>query len=1070
MFIRLTITALLLVSFTLLVNSCISVPELPTAREDDAGDYAFVRHLVPKLLGRKPRNRNEVKVMGDIAEQVGRATLFRATVKHVQYRAEYIDYWSETLIANLRVHRQGSGKTMTGNCFGPPDRGPDVGALANWVKRNPANRQAASSFNLTDLLRSSVVIDDLSPIYRGYLFALVTHPQHGNMATEQNRRDDIGQAFTHSYTGHNQACLNCHNTSQSTTDAGSGWNRHFPIPGQIERALYTDRDSAGIPYNYHQGRDPNQVNALFRTTSGSTLNDSDQLSPWGWATGCSPVKLRRPGTYPVDPLVNADGIRLEAFFGGNLGGRASVWELEEKLRLGIRELGSGIERDYSPDVASTCEMCRDSCTDGVGREEPVLDADAMAREAAGRVVLDNHCSDCHTTDSLIDAPGNVIYGTDAAMSDIIVRVGLPDSNSSRMPRLPRPRLTIPEIQTLLDWMEQYPTATDCSVCSITPCNPDYIASSNEAFAYVVAQNAVSDIWENIFGEPLTIHTYFPRTKSQRDTLWHLTEQVFIRENWSLKKVLEKIFLSEFFNRQTVATTSAHQAYELPAQFEPWALGDPREPPLTDAGYDPDLGENRERHFNSIGDTVHRYRPYDLFNSVHTALGWPNVQRRSSTTPYPSDNLRKAVGQFYSGAEPGADELDFAGLLAWTDTYASCSNRSADDDWIDLVVSQAASLTESGSVVTIGDLAIAIKDRLLSNAELSTRHIDGVGMSEVDVIEAIFSAGVDTPIASPARPALKQSARRLCATLLSTPQYLLAGVVPAGISDPLNIEVCLPGKPCTYQQICERYRTPLRRLGYDINCMGDTLVAEPWDPAADLENICPPGQCGHVGGGGSDEDPSCADFPLLCGGFPEPPPCDPRCAVIDCCGGPLPPLDFDGRLVAWAEGAKILEANGIRVLRYQADTFKKLEVGDVLNYGDLLQIPTNSQFAMKAGEQLFHTPKAKPWGEAIPNKVLWMQITGPAALAAKPEVSWLPGHHARSLRNGIEGFPARYGTGGTPVFGNQKMEYDPKRSSMLNCQTKPPPRPWTEEQIEATIKKNKARKPRRTPDAVEKETD
>lgn len=328
-----------------------------TIRESDAGHASFVRQAVPILLGRKVRGHDEVKLLADLAAAVGRETVVRALME----QSEFVDHWAEHLVDQLRVHREGP-KAHT-SCFGPRLRsGSDAGALAGWVAGNGPNAGPAPGgpFNMSDLVRSSLERDDLSPLYRAYLFALVNKPLRGNEITTQNKRDDLGSTFSHVYIHRQIGCLGCHNSGFSFSGAQTGWNRTHPIQGSFERSLY------GAAYGIELPR----AHAIFRTAVNPGFDEFDPpdpqavaVQPWG-LEGCGGFNE----TVPDDPG------RLDAYFVRSYGLRGTVWQLEVSLREGVRVLAqSGLVRS-APD------------TDGDGLADTLNDAAAFAFLVAANVV------------------------------------------------------------------------------------------------------------------------------------------------------------------------------------------------------------------------------------------------------------------------------------------------------------------------------------------------------------------------------------------------------------------------------------------------------------------------------------------------------------------------------------------------------------------------------------------------------------------------------------------------------------------------------------------------------------
>src|SRR5262249_54027693 len=86
----------------------------------DAGDVAFVRQAVPKLLGRKPRGAEEMKVLADLAETAGREAVLRALMEE----PEFVEHWTGVILDDLRVQRlevANVTSALTG-CFRTPMR------------------------------------------------------------------------------------------------------------------------------------------------------------------------------------------------------------------------------------------------------------------------------------------------------------------------------------------------------------------------------------------------------------------------------------------------------------------------------------------------------------------------------------------------------------------------------------------------------------------------------------------------------------------------------------------------------------------------------------------------------------------------------------------------------------------------------------------------------------------------------------------------------------------------------------------------------------------------------------
>jgi hypothetical protein len=86
-----------------------------TAPSDDAGHESWVRMAIPALLGRKPHNLDEVRVLTQMAAEVGR----EAVADILLNRHESADYWTQVLMDDLQVDREGVMR-VNHRCFDTP--------------------------------------------------------------------------------------------------------------------------------------------------------------------------------------------------------------------------------------------------------------------------------------------------------------------------------------------------------------------------------------------------------------------------------------------------------------------------------------------------------------------------------------------------------------------------------------------------------------------------------------------------------------------------------------------------------------------------------------------------------------------------------------------------------------------------------------------------------------------------------------------------------------------------------------------------------------------------------------
>ena len=244
------------------------------------------------------------------------------------------------------------------------------------------------------------------------------------------------------------------------------------------------------------------------------------------------------------------------------------------------------------------------------------------------------------------------------------------------------------------------------------------------------------------GYPLTIANYFPRTDSQLNILWNLTESQFIPSNWSLKELLVKILTSEYFNRSAPQFAAGTTPYNLPLIYDPWVEADPRVPPVSDPGYDPTA--NPEVHNNAMSDGIHRYTAHNLLNSIHNALDWPQPQRFPALAAYPDSNLERAIGQYLSDSSAGSNTTDFQGLLYWESVHGVCDKTGVvGSDWIDDVMTDVAGFGGGGGPLTLEDLTVLMKDWLLSDGTISATAPDTLADDEATTLANYFGVSLGT---------------------------------------------------------------------------------------------------------------------------------------------------------------------------------------------------------------------------------------------------------------------------------------------------------------------------------------
>lgn len=640
--------------------------------ECQASDQAWVRRAIVALAGRKPWGQGEVKAFSDMIAAIRQADLDAtgpfgelggvspptnekmAPAREIAARAMMRDdafrqRWADFFMDALRVARIET-KSLEG-CYGSPNMSTaDGGMLAAWVRDNDiaATNSPAPKFNMQQLLHSALELDDVSPVFRAHLPAMMSRPYDaanvGPLELERARRQNFGAIFERAYLHRDRVCLACHNSESSVTfDPEPTKNRHWQVPGLFEQALYGASSALHPPEEEAtKGSDELRALSMLRYDGVAAQNGK---SPYGWdGDACGRFRL------PTED----DPLGVDTFFGSirstpsepNRGLRASVWDLERALHRGIDELAD--------------------------------------------------------------------HG-------------------------------------------------------LTRLSGDVLADPDEAFAFMVGQNIVDQVWAEIMGQRLTIANYFPRTQAQRDILRTLTEH-FVASHFSLKTLLLDILAHPLFNLKAPEEGCGVSAYEVPRILNPWSS----------AEQDPTIREN------GPGDGVFAVSSRPLRRGLHRAMEWPEYSE------YPNgaeEEFQIATGFFLKDGEPGFRGLDFQGRLSWEAKYGACQPLGS-NDFIDKIVQLA--LSTPGT--TLGDVVIAVKDRLVGEPWIENTK-------EKPLLVSLLSEDLGDKQLS----FLELRARNYCGVLLSSPQFMLGGIVPRDTNE-------LP-------------KLVLPETSYDTMCAGIALAAQ-----------------------------------------------------------------------------------------------------------------------------------------------------------------------------------------------------------------------------------------------------
>ncbi|MEM7246231.1 MAG: hypothetical protein AAF533_12860, partial [Acidobacteriota bacterium] len=804
---------------------------------DDNGERSFVVQATADLLGRPVKSEDEIELLTDISDLLGRGP----TIQLLQSQPEYVDHWTDVLFEDLRIQRNGA-RTHPKTCYDDPTPfgysfTPTLANVMRYFDADDGGWPLSQEFNMVDVAHSSIRLKDLSVLYRAHLYPLLTQAGKGD---ENARRKRMGDEVARIYLDRQLDCQGCHTTGFSTTDdygQADAWDRFDPIAILFEQTAFS-----GPTPDYQ---------AAFRTdvrrdTLGGALPG---VHPWdGAGGGLAPECVRRITYNGATQTEQFEGFELpgslpdgdvDAEFAEAMGVRFTVFQVEEVLRQGFADL----------------------------RANP---------------------------------PTTTIFTPHT--------FGGSDDNGNPLTTLPGP----------------------------------------QAAAYLISATIVNNVWEEIFGGRLNIAHYYPRNGSQRFWLTLYTEH-FINSGYSLQAIQQAMMSSALYNRKSPRFGTGTTPYDLPMVYDPWVERDPRvsDAELIAAGVNPN---SPALYHNGQGDMVHRYSVPNLVSRLSGALDWPEYERYPDNG-YPSTAFVTEIGGYLSERDTGNDGVDFQSFLAWQAGVAQPPNHGG-DDWLEDLADHVTSAT---GPIPLSDVVRTVKTRILGDPELHSTPSSI--LSEQVAIQTLLGLPLTTDATTLSSGFLEVKLRDYAGVLLSSPQFMLAGLQPQATPPGTPLEPYCESPPCSYDDLCAIYRGYLDLLGHEIECgVREVTLRDPGpvggtgdDPLRvarkkALTGLCPDGLCGFApverscpdAGRGRPgvpeyELPSAPSLPTTPGRTrgetPAPaavrvpaPECvtfqsrrDPTCRGGFPCAEEPPLDDREGRLVALAEGAVVVEAENVLVV-------------------------------------------------------------------------------------------------------------------------------------------------------------
>jgi len=903
----------------LLVAAILLTGCMPDPPASDAGDPAFVRQVVPQLLGRQPVNAEETRFFNDVLRgRFSPAEGRRALLRGLMHSDEFAERSSEFLLRHGHVDRL-SGVLKA--CFDQPHADVDASTLSS-LTGTPSHLPASTpDFNGADVVKAAFAqsSDDLSTFMRVNLMT-------SNAGRDYTDNDStVAARIQDTYLDRQLDCLGCHNSLYATTGQGSGWKRHYPMLGHFEKALY----------GAHAGpRNAAEVTNLFRTSAsqrpyncevfGGACANTEQ--PWHHLSlTCGDFVGR--DSVPLSPTDIRFG-RLNARTG-------SIWHAEEMLRRGVDSMrGNWLRRDISPGD-QFCNNCPMGQFNQIAADVCMSCHNPTRMDAYSRFAL------IQGTDPLDlqiqwrgEAPRRITTADAVRMHSAVEGGYMPPSYTGYTAE-DRARIAA-VLEPLTD-----PAAPPCS-CDGTAVGRT--VDPDQAFAFLTAANIVNSVWKEAFGRPLTLPNHFPRTSAASATLEFLTQR-FVHEGWSLRKLLERIYLGKFVNRTGPSDRTDPEyvmQFDVPPVYDVWQQADRRVTPAPDAE-----GSN-----NAVTDAIRRRPVRTLLNSAHKALGWP-APKRFPDASVPSLALHRALTDDLSWVTPGSVDADVQNLLAWEEYAGACKKPAGvSEDFLDALV--RAGVAEGASRESA---VLALKDRLI-----------GEGSIVNDDERAGLTAALGD-LRSPVTTGDVERLRSVCGVLLTSPQFMLQGLTPTADRRPStpSLLVCGAEGRCTYGAFCEAWQPAFERAGYSLSCPAELAPNAPMIPAEvrrrlgmlreEVSTLCTDGSCGFLPDQSAEKCASAGAACLPFGAMI----CDTRCAGMFCCGAALEDIDGvfakgrTGLLYSVADESKVYSVSNVVRVR-ASGKLEKLSAGEVLMAGDILRFYQGAMLDAEGPYGRIATPK------------------------------------------------------------------------------------------------------------------
>ena len=465
-------------------------------------------------------------------------------------------------------------------------------------------------------------------------------------------------------------------------------------------------------------------------------------------------------------------------------------EVEEQRRI---DFGEGVYRTYLS-RSLDCLPCHNGEWSTTDHADPALDRSwplpglleqALMGSSAG-LPTEEAYSVFRTEGVVVDAGGLRPWGMDEACGRVVFPDEVPtvDFLGQSAGTFGEPLDSTDSVYTVEQLLVQGTTSLEGAGLTVAS---DGTVAADQAFAYLLGATIADRVWQLATGERLVVAHGLPRNAEQLARLQSLTEP-FVVGHYSLVELLVAVATDERLNAG-VPASCASDPYGMAPVFDPWVVDE----------LDP------AKRGNGPGDLVHRLHARSLLRSVHVNLGWRRYD------PWPDEaaaegrddaRFQTSVGLFLSATSPGHDVVGLQDVLAFEARYGACSSdppEGADD-----VVTRLLDAAETTAGATVGDVARALTDRVLGEA---------IDAETEPLVEAVLGASLTDPVPA-GDPAFEGAVRRLCGTLLLTPQAQL--VVDPTPSGPV------PSLALDQEEDCALVAERMTEVGAPMTCVGTVL--------------------------------------------------------------------------------------------------------------------------------------------------------------------------------------------------------------------------------------------------------